>query len=158
MMKRYSILLIAAAGMMIVLAGCSKMTSTRESIPAQHPEELEEQVRADCLECHEDVSTGALKPYETFRHSIVFVRQHAQYAPQKQNLCAACHAPSFCQACHANKEELKPSLKLGDRPDRALYHRGDYIIQHRLEGRVNPASCSKCHARRNTKTCSACHN
>ncbi len=157
MMKRYSILLIAAASVMIVLAGC-KITSTRESIPPQHPEELEQQVRADCIECHEDVSTGALKPYETFRHSIVFVRQHGQYAPQKQNLCATCHTPSFCQTCHASKDELKPSVKLGDRPDRALYHRGDYIVQHRLEGRVDPGRCFRCHGRRNTGTCSACHN
>jgi hypothetical protein len=150
-----AVLLIAAVALSFSL-GCAVL-SQEESIPPKHPEELAGW-RADCRECHEDVSTGALKPYATFRHSIVFVNNlHPMYASQGQNLCASCHAPSFCQTCHARNEELKPNTKMGDRPDRVLPHRGDYIVLHRIDGRLDPGSCFRCHGNKDDVTCRACH-
>ena len=98
MMRRVVWLRILAAVALVLVAGCSVLSET-ESVPPKHPEELAGS-RVDCRECHEDVSTGALKPYASFRHSRVFVDQHGFYASQGQNLCASCHGPSFCQTCH----------------------------------------------------------
>ncbi len=37
--------------------------------------------RVNCLECHENVSTGAMKPYGVFCHSRVFIPDtHGTYA------------------------------------------------------------------------------
>lgn len=136
--------------------GCSAV-SKAPSVPPKHPEDLAGTVRADCRECHSDLSTGALKPYDSFRHTAAFVKVHGLYARQGQNLCASCHAPSFCQACHARGEEIKPSTKMGDRPDLSLPHRGDYIVTHRLDGRIDPGSCFRCHGNKDDLKCRACH-
>lgn len=135
--------------------GCSAVSKT-PSVPPKHPEDLP-QGRADCLECHKDVSSGALRPYASFRHSRVFVDSHGVYARQGQNLCASCHAPGFCQTCHAAKGELKPNTLLGDRPDRMAPHRGDYLVTHRIDGRLDPGSCFRCHGNRNNVKCRQCH-
>lgn len=147
--------LIAGTVLAALLGGCAAVSQT-PSVPPKHPEELAA-ARADCAECHSDVSTGALKPYATFKHSNVFVRAHGQYASQGQNLCATCHVPSFCQACHARAEELKPNTKMGDRPDRMLQHRGDYLVLHRIDGRLDPGSCFRCHGNKSDVRCRACH-
>ena len=150
-------LLIAIVTLVLATAiiGCAAV-SEKESVPARHPGGLDPG-RFDCLECHDDSVSGSLKQYGTFNHTLVFVREHGLYAAQGQNLCSACHAAEFCQACHANEEELLPSIKLGDRPDRTLPHRGDYIVQHQIDGRVDPGSCLPCHGRRNDETCVRCH-
>lgn len=155
MMRRNRFAIFAGAIVLAALMGCSVLSQT-ESVPPKHPEELPPG-RANCLECHENVSTGALKPYATFRHSLVFIKEHSMYASQKQNLCEACHAPSFCQTCHVQNEELKPSTKLGNRPDRVLPHRGDYISLHQIDGRLDPGSCFRCHGNKNDAICRACH-
>jgi hypothetical protein len=122
MMRRVLAMNIILAAVLALSFGCSAVSQT-PSVPPKHPEELP-QGRADCLECHKDVSSGALKPYASFRHSRVFVDSHGLYARQAQNLCSACHAPAFCQTCHAAKGELKPNTLMGDRPDRTAPHRG----------------------------------
>ncbi len=155
MMRRAALFIFLGTIASVLAAGCSVVSRT-PSVPARHPEELEAW-RVDCLECHQDVSTGALKPYQTFRHSRVFVTQHGLYSRQSQNLCAACHAPSFCQTCHARKEELRPSVKMGDRTDLDLPHRGDYIVRHRIDGRLDPGSCFRCHGNKGDVKCRACH-
>jgi len=155
MMRRVVWVRILAAVALVLVAGCSVLSET-ESVPPKHPEELAGS-RVDCRECHEDVSTGALKPYASFRHSRVFVDQHGFYASQGQNLCASCHGPSFCQTCHVRHEELKPNTKMGDRPDRALPHRGDYLVLHQIDGRLDPGSCFRCHGNKNDARCRARH-
>jgi hypothetical protein len=123
----------------------------------RHPEELTRR-DTDCLECHDNDLTGTLKPYSTFRHSSTFLQRHGTYASQGQDLCNSCHGDSFCMDCHATKEELKPSIRYGNRPDRDLMpHRGDYLVQHRIDGRVDPGSCVRCHGNRNDGMCIACH-
>jgi hypothetical protein len=65
--------------------------------------------------------------------------------------------PAFCQTCHAGKEELKPNVKTGDRPDRMAPHRGDYIATHRIDGRIDPGSCYRCHGNKSDTRCKQCH-
>ncbi len=154
-MRRKAFVLAAAAVVLATFMGCSAISQT-ESVPPKHPEDLPAG-RPNCLECHEDVSTGALKPYASFRHSRVFLDQHMMYATQGQHLCQACHTASFCQGCHVRNEELKPNTKMGDRPDRMLPHRGDYIVLHQIDGRLDPGSCFRCHGNKNDARCRACH-
>lgn len=143
------------ACVMLAASGCSYVAK-EESVPLKHPEELEAG-RPDCRECHEDVSTGTLKPYEEFRHTSTFVEKHYLYAKQGQNLCMACHDLSYCGTCHAHREELKPNVKNPERPDRFLPHRGDYITQHPLDARMNPGPCFKCHGNKADTVCLRCH-
>ena len=34
---------------------------------------------------------------------------------------------------------------------------GDYLSRHRIEGRIDPVSCLKCHGRQNNERCKLCH-
>jgi hypothetical protein len=137
-----------------IIFGCAG--AGRKEAPARHPEELTRQ-DTDCLECHDDDLTGTLKPYGTFRHTNSFLQRHGSYAMQGQDLCNSCHGEPLCLECHATKDELSPALKHGDRPDRDLPHRGDYIVQHQIDGRLDPGSCVKCHGNRNDEGCVVCH-
>lgn len=139
----------------MTMTACS-ILSTESTLPAWHPEALGEG-RVACSECHEDQVKGVLKPFASFSHSPEFVKHHRFYAGQDQRLCASCHAGSFCYDCHANEQEIKPSIKLGNRPDRELIHRGDYLTLHKIDGKIDPASCYKCHGRTNNEQCVACH-
>jgi hypothetical protein len=155
MMRRAHVVILSGVVLLALVLGCSAVSKTA-SVPPKHPEDLPPG-RVDCLECHKDVSTGALKPYATFRHSVVFIGDHGTYARQGQNLCSSCHAPVFCQTCHAGKEDLKPNVKMGDRPDRMAPHRGDYVVTHRIDGRLDPGSCYRCHGNKSDVKCKQCH-
>ena len=149
------ILFMLATGTVTITA-CGHLFSTESSLPAWHPEALGEG-RVACSECHEDQVKGILKPYASFNHTQEFIRQHRFYASQDDRLCATCHAGSFCNDCHANELEIKPSIKLGNRPDRDLIHRGDYLTLHKIDGKIDPASCYRCHGRTNNEQCIVCH-
>lgn len=155
MMRCSHAMKILGAALLALMFGCSAVSKT-PSVPPKHPEDLP-QGRVDCLECHDNVSTGALKPYASVRHSRVFIDSHGTYARQGQNLCSSCHKPTFCQTCHAGKEELKPNVKMGDRPDRRAPHRGDYLVTHRIDGRIDPGSCYRCHGNKSDGRCKQCH-
>lgn len=156
-MKRHAIAgLVAVTVALGIVAGCAVVSKT-SSVPPKHPEDISGWTQVDCRECHSDVSSGGLKDYASFRHSTLFQRNHGLYARQGQTLCASCHAPSFCQSCHAAKEELLPAKKMGDRPDLELPHRGDYLVQHRADGRLDPGSCFRCHGNKNDARCKFCH-
>jgi hypothetical protein len=113
--------------------------------------------RPTCTECHTDEQGAALKPIAIFNHSSGFIRDHRFYASQNDLMCKACHRPSFCADCHANKAELKPSFKHFDAPERAMPHRGNYLVQHRIDGRIDPTPCFRCHGRQNNAMCRQCH-
>ena len=144
-------ILVVTSAMILGCAGAS-----RKEAPKRHPEELTRQ-DTDCLECHDNDLTGSLKPYETFRHTNAFLLRHGSYARQGQDLCNTCHGEPLCLECHATNDALAPAVKRGDRPDRELPHRGDYIVQHQIDGRVDPGSCVRCHGTRNDGKCVACH-
>jgi len=113
--------------------------------------------RPQCSECHTDDRGVALKPIAIFNHSSGFIRDHRFYAAQNDLMCRACHRPSYCADCHGNKAELKPSFKYFDAPERASPHRGNYLVQHRIDGRIDPTPCFRCHGRQNNASCRRCH-
>lgn len=119
------------------------------SMAMKHPTEVE--VPVICSQCHTDWrgSMDHSAEFGGFRHKFS--------AMQHKQACGICHKESFCADCHAHKEEIKPGDKYKDAPARAIPHRGDYLNQHKIDGRINPASCIKCHGRQNNERCGICH-
>jgi len=146
--------LLALAGMLAITA-CAQMKAL-PNLPASHPEQLSHGP-VSCTECHEDQQSGSMKPYAAFNHTQNFVKNHRFYAATDDVLCASCHKVSFCADCHSNKTDMKPSVKNGNRPDRMMPHRGDFLTLHKIEGKLDPASCYSCHGRANNQQCVACH-
>jgi hypothetical protein len=126
------------------LAACAE----NKSIAKWHPVEVTTPVL--CSKCHTDSRS-------TLDHLPNYIERHKFYASQQKNSCGVCHKESFCSDCHTHKEEIKPSDKYKDAPHRALPHRGDYLTQHKIDGRINPAPCFRCHGRNNNRRCIACH-
>ncbi len=148
--------LLAVAGLFGILASCAQM-KTVPGLPASHPEALAVGQQANCTECHEDQQKGTMKAYNAFNHTRSFVKNHRFYAASDDRLCSTCHKSSFCNDCHTNQVEMKPSTKYGDRPDRDMPHRGNFMTMHKIEGKLDPASCYRCHGRANNERCVACH-
>ena len=111
-----------------------------------------------CSECHDDQAKGTLKAIPVFSHTPIFVKNHRFFAATDDRLCATCHKASFCADCHTNQVEMKPSVKYGNRPDREMPHRGNFLTLHKIEGKLDPASCYRCHGRANNERCVACHH
>lgn len=109
-----------------------------------------------CTDCHEGDTVNG-KPIRSFNHQRDWYETHQFHGSSGQRLCQSCHALSFCTECHAARDELKPSLKQSGKPDRHLPHRGNYLIRHRIDGRINPVQCYGCHGRRNNRQCKECH-
>ncbi len=142
-MKLFFLLLLPATA--AVLFACAQTTS----MVAKHPTEVP--TPPICSDCHTD-DRGVLNHTSDFYSS-----RHKYYAKQNRQTCGVCHSEAFCADCHAHKEELKPSDKYKDSPDIAMPHRGDYLNQHKIDGRINPASCFPCHGRQNNERCKTCH-
>lgn len=124
-------------------------------VPARHYQDPEEDLR-QCLDCHE--SAEGEFPYGRFVHTVYFAENHGPVARQHQQVCAMCHAPSYCDACHGVGIELKPSLRNQTQTGRRTPHRGDYLSRHRIDGRMDPVSCIRCHGNpKTTRTCKPCH-
>lgn len=139
MMLSFATLVLAS------LYACANTTSTAR----WHPVEVKEM--PDCRECHTD-------KWSALSHTNSdFYGRHRFYAAQEKAACYACHRESFCSDCHAHKEEIKPSDKYKDAPERNLPHRGDYLNQHKIDGQINPTSCMRCHGRQNNERCKVCH-
>jgi hypothetical protein len=147
--------LALVAGLCLTLA-CS-LVSPEASFAVTHPQELTGG-RPQCTECHTtDVAKGPQKPFASFDHTLAFVKDHKYAATADRQTCAVCHAPTFCNDCHAGQAPMKPALKLSDSPERVVPHRGDYLTLHKIEGRLDPSSCFKCHGRANNDKCRVCH-
>jgi len=147
---------LALAGLIMIPAACTSMKSI-PALPASHPEALTAGQQVNCTECHQDQEKGTMKRYSAFSHTASFVSNHRFYAETDDKLCSICHKSSFCNDCHANQVEMKPSIKYGNRPDRAFMHRGNYMTLHRIEGKLDPGKCYYCHGRYNNERCMACH-
>jgi hypothetical protein len=152
-----SIPALALAVAVLALAACAQMKAL-PSLPDSHPEALVVGQQVDCSECHDDSQKGTMKAIPSFSHTRSFVRNHRFYAATDDRLCNTCHKVSFCADCHTNQVEMKPSIKYGNRPDREMPHRGNYLTLHKIEGKVDPASCYRCHGRGNNERCVACHH
>lgn len=135
--------------LMTLLYACASTTS----LPRTHLEDVRKQGAGmpDCSTCHSD-SWSALS-----HRAPDFFSKHRIYAGGNRQVCSTCHQESFCSDCHTNKSEIKPSDTFSNSPGRNLPHRGDYLSQHKIDGRVNPVSCVKCHGRQNNERCASCH-
>lgn len=125
-------------------------------VPAQHPPEAElGKRRPVCTECHE---RRAKLAYEEFDHTPFFSSGHRGVAARQSAVCAMCHQASFCNDCHATAVELKPSDRRPTETYRGAPHRGDFLTLHKIEGRIDPVSCFRCHGNPKTaRTCAPCH-
>lgn len=155
--KQLILPILAVAWLCAILASCAQM-NILQSLPASHPEALAVGQQVNCAECHEDQQKGTMKTFDSFSHTNSFVKNHRFYAASNDSLCSTCHKSSFCTDCHTNKVEMKPSIRYGNRPDREFQHRGNYITMHKIEGKLDPASCYRCHGRANNERCVACHH
>lgn len=147
---------LVLAGLILLIAACAQM-KTIPALPESHPEALAAGQQVNCSECHEDQQKGTLKPFSAFSHTQAFVKNHRFYAATDDRLCSVCHKVSFCTDCHTNLTEMKPSIKYGYRPDREMPHRGNFQTLHKIEGKLDPASCYRCHGRSNNESCIPCH-
>ena len=138
---RAAALLLTAAG---ILGACAGPRSTAHV----HPEKMEG--APICTSCH-DADRAAVN------HDSRWMTSHGAVAVRDQRTCELCHQVSSCADCRGNKEEIKPSDKRPGRFDAGTPHRGDYLTQHRADGRMDPASCFPCHGRKNVGRCSTCH-
>ncbi len=143
---RNKLVILSILLLMAVLYSCANTSS----IPRVHPESVGNAI-PDCTECHTN-SWGALN-----HRAPDFMAKHRFYAGTARQTCRSCHQEDFCTECHTRKDEFKPSDKLSDEPLRTLPHRGDYLSQHKIDGRINPVSCVKCHGRQNNERCATCH-
>ena len=139
-----ALLAVLAPALVAGVVACAGPKSTARI----HPEEVKG--LPQCSDCHE----GAQRQ---FNHGTAFLRDHRDPARQGQQVCEMCHRTSFCADCHGYKEEIKPSDKRAADPGSASPHRGDYVTQHRFDGRVDPAPCFGCHGRKNDWRCRQCH-
>ena len=136
------------------LAACANLKGGFQ-VPAQHPEELGKG-RPTCTECH-DARTEEFN-YGQYNHTPYFMNTHRQQAYQGEKVCRMCHQTSFCNDCHATRVELKPSDRNATENYRRMPHRGDYLSRHRIDGRVDPTSCFRCHGNpKASRTCAPCH-
>ena len=150
------IALLAATLGLAALVGCSVVSPSGSTTPS-HPQPLD-QGRPTCSECHgTDLIKSTQKPFAAFDHTEAFVANHKFMANQDPGTCAVCHAQSFCADCHGGKTAMQPAVKMGDRPDRITPHPANYLVLHRIEGRIDPTGCFECHGRANNQKCTACH-
>lgn len=147
-MKRSLTDKLLLAVMMPFLINLLSACAHNQSMSSRHPVEVGRTQL--CSHCHSDWRA-------TLNHSPEYSRRHKFHAYQQDRTCTLCHSRSFCSDCHAHREEIKPSDKYKEYVTRDMPHRGDYLSQHQIDGRIYPASCFKCHGRQNNERCRICH-
>lgn len=140
----------------ITMAAAAVQTGWANSyeLPLRHTDEGED--LRNCLACHE--SDDESFPYQRFKHTLFFGEKHGKVARSSRRVCEMCHNPSYCSDCHAVRAGVKPSAKRHTDPRFRAPHRGDYLTRHRIDGRLNPTKCFRCHGRpKSARTCAPCH-
>jgi hypothetical protein len=155
MAKKNLLSILTMLAVVLVVAACAGLQSNN-MLPVNHPTAAELDVQPkNCVECHE---RGEEMRYERYVHTADFGKNHRPEATQGEAVCAMCHQTSFCNDCHATRVELKPSLKNQSETYRSAPHRGDYLSRHRIDGRVDPTSCFRCHGNpKSARSCAKCH-
>jgi hypothetical protein len=136
-------ILAVSAALALTIGACAG----NRTLARPHPEEVTGPPL--CGQCHEGDFPG-------LDHGAGFGVSHGPASSGRSSVCLSCHKTSFCADCHAGREEVKPTDKnrgLG----RDAPHRGDYLTRHRIDGRLDPASCFGCHGRRSDWRCRSCH-
>lgn len=156
MLTRYGIKGVLLALVALGLVACAALDSGF-NLPKRHlsAEDLGQSPK-QCTDCHE--ARGENLAFGNFNHTANFAQTHRQQAYQNEAVCSMCHQTSFCNDCHATRVELKPSDKNPTDTYRQMPHRGDYLSRHRIDGRVDPTSCFRCHGNpKSAATCARCH-
>jgi hypothetical protein len=138
------------------MAACAVLDSGMD-LPYRHLAEDDlGEAPTTCTNCHD--ARGENLAFASFNHTASWGQSHRQQAYQQEAVCGMCHQTSFCNDCHATRVELKPSLKNQTETTRQMPHRGDYLTRHRIDGRVDPTSCFRCHGNpKSAQTCVGCH-
>ena len=153
-LKKYSLPGLVSFTLFCLIMACAA-TQDNWSPPAMHVQEEGEDLRY-CLDCHDAADENF--PYRRYVHTPLFSENHRVVANQNSRTCNMCHKPSDCDNCHGVGIELKPSTRHQTRPDRRMPHPGDYLSRHRIDGRIDPVSCHRCHGNPKTaQTCKTCH-
>lgn len=139
------------------LTACAALKGSY-NVPAAHPEQLPKG-RPTCSaeSCHGVTNEGL--PYWRFDHTVSFAEGvHRNEAYQQGRVCGMCHEQKFCNDCHVTRSELKPSDRNPSDTYRVYPHRGDYLTRHRIDARVDPMPCFRCHGNpKSSKACTPCH-
>ena len=140
---------------LVAVYACASKQGPTYVFPSAHPEWQEEKGRPICTDCHEE--NGRIV-FSRFNHTVTFTDNHRQLAYQYSQVCSMCHQQRFCDDCHGVWVEQKPSDKDSTSTYRRTPHRGDYLSRHRIDGRLDPTSCFRCHGNPKTaETCAPCH-
>ena len=156
MTNKHVLLILALLATLLLTVACAGLKNST-SFPSRHPSaaDLDGVAPTNCVQCHEG---GTEIPYQRYVHAADWGRNHRYAAYQGAQVCAMCHQTSFCNDCHATQVELKPSQKNDTEPYRSMPHRGDYLSRHRIDGRLDPTSCIRCHGNpKAAATCVRCH-
>ena len=155
-MRKKLRIILGLSFLLLGLAACAALDSGRD-MPLRHESVANlGQSTKNCLDCHE--ARDEKLAFGRFVHTANWMRSHRQQAYQNEAVCSMCHQTSFCNDCHNSGVELKPSLKNQSETNRQMPHRGDYLSRHRIDGRVDPTSCFRCHGNpKSAQTCAACH-
>lgn len=156
MIKNKILVVLIMAALLGLLAACAALDGGR-SLFFTHPSAADLGVKPKlCSDCHEGATEPI--PFARFDHTPFFTDNHRFEAQQYEQTCRGCHQVSFCNDCHATRVELTPSVKNPTDNDRRMQHRGDYLSRHRIDGRMDPVSCFRCHGNPKTaRTCASCH-
>lgn len=141
----------------VLFLGCAALKGAY-SVPARHPEDLPGgRPLCSAADCHQ--GSREPLPYARFDHTAAFADgSHRAEAYQQSRVCAMCHGQAFCNDCHSSRVELKPSAKDPTGTARRAPHRGDYLSRHRIDARLDPTSCFRCHGNpKSAQTCARCH-
>ena len=155
MTKTRIFILVMMTALLALVVACAALDGGRSQL-FTHPSADDLSVKPKiCSECHEGSEPI---PFARFDHTPFFADNHRMEAYQYEQTCRGCHQVSFCNDCHATRVELKPSDKNPTDTDRRMPHRGDYLSRHRIDGRMDPTSCFRCHGNPKTaQTCVSCH-
>jgi len=155
-MRNKHMLNIGSLLLLLALAACAALDNGMD-LPAKHISAEDLGINpTTCTDCHE--ARGEKLAFGSFNHTATWGQTHRQQASQNEAVCSMCHQTSFCNDCHNSGSELKPSLKNQGETYRQTPHRGDYLSRHRIDGRVDPTSCFRCHGNpKSAQICAACH-
>src|SRR6056297_584607 len=148
--------ILTLLAILLLVAACAGLQSSFVP-PASHPSEADMGMPLKvCTDCHD--ARGEYVAFERYIHTADFGDNHRSQAYQGEAICAMCHQTSFCNDCHATRVELKPSIRNPEKTYRSMQHRGDYLSRHRIDGRLDPTSCIRCHGNpKSAESCVRCH-
>jgi hypothetical protein len=137
-------------------AGVRDATSLRPAMAACfgcHEHKDQWRVR-ECGGCHHDLPSEHVRPESHLVHDGDFLREHGIRAAAVKDLCATCHAESFCASCHGVTVPALPWRFSFDTPKLGRLHPAGFLTRHPEEARVQPGICASCHVER---FCADCH-